>query len=116
MGRPKRKSAAPVKKNVEKNSESDYSGDGNGSEYSDEDKNPKKETETARYRMKKGDDEDFVRMCVEHFDDINPTITLKGTNVQKKQKKMDIIWEKITKQCNKDLNVSKCTHFIISIH
>lgn len=60
-----------------------------------------------RFRMKNDDDEEFVKLCVEHFDQINCTKTLKGTFLQKKQVEMDKTWETIAAKCNEIMKVSK---------
>lgn len=60
-----------------------------------------------RFRMKKDDDEEFVKLCVEHFEQINNTKTLKGIFLQKKQVELNKTWETIAAKCNVVMNVSK---------
>lgn len=61
---------------------------------------------SQRYRMKNENDEEFVRMCVENFDEINSTVTLKGIFTHKKTIAIKV-WENITAKCNTDFNVSR---------
>lgn len=70
--------------------------DQNDSESEDSRRNP---------RMNAEHEEMFVKLCVENFDEINDTSTIKGTpvssNVKIRKKKMDDAWDKITLEMNR---------------
>lgn len=97
--------AAPViTESPNKNSESD------SSDSSEQRQIPKKRVSrlaSQRFRMKKDDNEEFVKICVDNFESINSTATLKGSFAHKKTAEVSKIWEKIAMQCNSLFNVSK---------
>lgn len=60
----------------------------------------------SRFRMTSDDDESFIKLCVERFEDINNTATLKGLFTTKKKKHIQQIWQQIAEKCNSEFNVS----------
>lgn len=81
--------AAPViTESPNKNSESD------SSDSSEQRQIPKKRVSrlaSQRFRMKKDDNEEFVKICVDNFESINSTATLKGSFAHKK---IDFVFDK----------------------
>lgn len=63
-----------------------------------------------RYRMKKNEDEFFIKLAIEHFDEINNTSTKRGTPtspaIKLREKSLQSAWENIATQMNTSLNVS----------
>lgn len=70
----------------------------------DSDENSKK------YRMNADAHEAFIKICVEKFDEINDTSTIRGTptssNVRGRQNKVAQAWNKIAESMNRNINVS----------
>lgn len=72
-----------------------------------------------RYRMKKNEDEIFIKLAIEHFDEINNTTTKRGTPaspaIKLREKLLQSAWEKIATQMNTSLNVSRtnCAFFYV---
>lgn len=110
MDRPRRKSTVRTKPLIDSGSESDDSDSVDGGRS----KKRKKDNNEPRFRMNKDDDETFVRICVDHFDQINNTVTLKGTFTTKKQNELKEAWKKIAAKCNNEFKVS--IKLIVSIH
>lgn len=93
MGRPKRKESEKVVDDID-------------SDESDGD-DPKKSKTT---RMKKEEEEVYLKLCVEHFEAINDTTTARGTpnssSVKERKQKENHAWERISEIMNKRCNVS----------
>lgn len=102
MSRQTRKAAASAAKVVESEDESDSDTENDKSKP----KRREKRVDSQRFRMNADEDESFVKICVDYFDKINSTTTLKGTFTTKKNVDNNKAWEDITKQCNNDLEVS----------
>lgn len=65
--------------------------------------------EGKRYRMRSDDQDGFIKLCVEYFDVINDTTTIRGTPNSSKlrEKKFAEAWQKITASMNQATNVSR---------
>lgn len=75
------------------------------------------EAEAKKFRMKRGEDDIFVKLCIENFDQINDMSTIRGistsSGAKSRQKILEDKWEKITKMMNKSVNVS---NFFLNIY
>lgn len=110
--RSKRKSR--TKSRVDSDSENDIFSDGDDDGDGGK-KRQKLDEHSTKFRMKDNMEEIFVMKCVQHFDKINCTATLKGPFTQKKQTQLTQIWEKITEECNTDFKVSNFHIVLIAL-
>lgn len=94
--RPRRKVA--IEKSTIDESDDDMADDG------------KQSKTTRNARMKHEEEEIYLAMCVEHFDSINDTSTIRGipgsAAVKEREKKERDAWDAITNQMNEKNNVS----------
>lgn len=103
MSRQTRRAAATAAKVIDSDNESGSDTEKNKT------KRPQrrdKRVDSQRFRMTTDDDENFVQICVDYFDKINSSKTLKGTFTTKKSDDNNKIWEDITNKCNVGLEVS----------
>lgn len=80
----------------------------------EEEKESPIEKQKRNKRMKASDDEAFVKICVEKFDEINDKTTVRGTSTTVKaiREKCDNAWKEITKSMNELTNVSYFYFFL----
>lgn len=114
MNRPRRKSTA-VRKIIESNSDNESTSE--SSSDHDGNENKKGQKKVKQFHMKKNQDEDFIKLCIEHFDEINSMSTIRGTPASRQvimnSKNVQKVWESIAKTMNKSMKVSTICHSII---
>lgn len=109
--RPRRKSTAPAAKKPIVESSSDTESISVSSSDHDEKKNKKRKNKSKKVHMTKDQDEDFIKLCIEHFDEINSMSTMRGAPSSRQGivnlKHIQTIWESIANTMNESMKVSK---------